>query len=1057
MTAGVQLLHGLEGEAALDALAAAVTSSATDPFLMVPVCVPDAGTQRWASQGLARRLGVAAGMELTSLPAWLRTLREDLSGVGRDADPWRPDRLAWPLLEVLDQAHGEPWARVLTAHLPAPGEGSLPGRRMHTARRLAHLLRRYCRDAPDLVEAWADGADVGPDGDELGPAERWQPELWRRLLQRVEAPSPLEQQELAIEALEGTTLPALVVLDPPWLPELDAQLLSAVSERTVIRAITLGGHRDRDHRLVARLGRHEQGALAQWQALGTTVREAPVEPPRADSVLHALQSAVRGAPPSAPVVPDESVEWHLSHGPDRQVEVLRDALLRAFDADPTLEPRQAVVLCPDLATFAPHLVAAFNVVPREHANPAHALRVRIADTSLLDLNPVLGTISLLLDLASSRAVSTQLVDLCAHPPVARAFAFREEDLKRIPQLVERSGIRWGVDAAQRAAFGLGDIRQNTWVSGLDRILAGIALTDDALTPLGSTVLPLDDVGSNDVDLAGRLAELVTRVRRLLIAFAESRPVAGWVELFRQVVDGLTDTSFEDSWQTSHAHAVLADLADGAPAEGTPLGVGDVRVLLADLLRGRPPRASHGNGSLIVCQPGQLPHVPHRLVALLGFDAHTFPRGSAVDGDDLLALLPASRDRDARSRDRGLLLDAVLAAGEKLVVVHEGRDPRSNEDKPVPVTLAELHGALDDVTAAPLERRQHRLQPFAPEEFRGEQPSYDEVALDGARALVGDRLDPPPTFPTEPPLPELELDTLTLKDLSDFLAHPVRAFLRRRAGISFEAEEVDTADEEIPLTLEALAAWGVGDRMLTLGRQGAALDDVVRAEWLRGDVPPRALGADPLVRIRRSVEPLLEQARQAQTQPATEHDVAVTVDGLSLRGRVVTHGPTLVEVSYSRPAAKHILAGWVQLLALTVAEPGTAWRWQMIGKRTDARLRAVPADYAQKVLENLIQLYRLGMREPLPLPARVGLRQAQLADRTELSDRERDAEVAKEYHDRSTGWGDRDAMWALYWPDGAALLAERPRSGDHFRADASRLATLARRVWEPIFWAMEGQS
>ena len=45
------------------------------------------------------------------------------------------------------------------------------------------------------------------------------------------------------------------------------------------------------------------------------------------------------------------------------------------------------------------------------------------------------------------------------------------------------------------------------------MLAGVAMSDDAQAWLGTT-LPLDDVGSNRVELAGRLAEYVARLSRL---------------------------------------------------------------------------------------------------------------------------------------------------------------------------------------------------------------------------------------------------------------------------------------------------------------------------------------------------------------------------------------------------------------------------------------------------------------------------------------------------------------------------------------------------------------
>ena len=50
---------------------------------------------------------------------------------------------------------------------------------------------------------------------------------------------------------------------------------------------------------------------------------------------------------------DRSIQIHACHGRARQVEVLRDAILHALADDPSLEPRDVIVMCPDIDTFAP--------------------------------------------------------------------------------------------------------------------------------------------------------------------------------------------------------------------------------------------------------------------------------------------------------------------------------------------------------------------------------------------------------------------------------------------------------------------------------------------------------------------------------------------------------------------------------------------------------------------------------------------------------------------------------------------------------------------------------
>ncbi len=54
------------------------------------------------------------------------------------------------------------------------------------------------------------------------------------------------------------------------------------------------------------------------------------------------------------------MQVHACHGPARQVEVLREVLLGLLADDPTLEPRDILVMCPDIESYAPLITAAFG-------------------------------------------------------------------------------------------------------------------------------------------------------------------------------------------------------------------------------------------------------------------------------------------------------------------------------------------------------------------------------------------------------------------------------------------------------------------------------------------------------------------------------------------------------------------------------------------------------------------------------------------------------------------------------------------------------------------------
>ena len=148
-------------------------------------------------------------------------------------------------------------------------------------------------------------------------------------------------------------------------------------------------------------------------------------------------------------------------------------------------------------------------------------------------------------------------------------------------------------------------------------------------------------------------------------------------------------------------------------------------------------------------------IPHRVVCLLGLDDGSFPRHVERDGDDLTARQQRVGDRDARSEDRQLLLDALLAAREHLVVTYAGRDERSNLVRPPAVPIGELLDVVDHTVRTETGRprdavvgaRTHCNRSTAATTRRadivpGRTWSFDTLHLAGAEAALTPRPAPP---------------------------------------------------------------------------------------------------------------------------------------------------------------------------------------------------------------------------------------------------------------------------------------------------------------------------
>lgn len=1092
----------------------------TDPFAQEVVVVPARGVERWLTQRLSHHLGVTPGRS-DGVCAGVRfhsphSLVSLLTGTER-TDPWHPNRLAWPLLETIDSCADQAWAQVLATHLGAHDQDDSlrRDRRYRVARRLAGLFAGYATQRPGMLARWRAGEDS--DGEQpLDSDLCWQPELYRRLLERIPGPAPDQRHADVLTQIRGgqplalpdrlslfghTRLPVtevelLAAVGQVrevhlWLPQTSAALWEALAQvvapGTVARADDVSADTVA-HPLLASLGRDArelQRSLTGLRADTDTAAADHARPGQAPSTLlgclqHDLRANAEPAPDvrnrRQPSVQDRSLQVHSCHGPARQVEVLRDVLLGLLQEDPTLAPRDILVMCPDIDSYAPLFESAFGLADLDSPDdadphPGHGLRVRLADRGPGHTNPLLDIASRVVAIAGGRASASDVLGLASTDVVSRRFRFSQDDLAQLSQWVQHANIRWGLAADLREPYALEQLPHNTWQLGLDRILLGVAMSEDGQRRFAHT-LPLDDVPSAAVDLAGRFAELIQRLETSVRALHAARAADEWIAALRQAIDGLGEPEPRQAWQQVQADRELAQIADAAAGLQVPLRLADIRALLESRMSGRAGRANFRTGALTISTMVPMRSVPHKVIALVGLDDGHFPRMVTVDGDDVLARRPRTGERDLRAEDRQLLLDAVMATTQTLVITYTGREEIRGEPRPPAVPLSELLDAADITMAEPVRDQVHVQHPLQPFDARNFTPgalghsgpfSFDTASLTGAQAARGPRTIAEPFLVQ--PLLSRPITDLGLADLHQMLAHPVRTFVRRRLDISLPWDEPEPADA-IPVELDNLEQWAIGDRMLRQVLRGQSLAEAEAAERASGAVPPLALGSRVLNTVRSQVEPLAALAATMGIGTGDSLDITIDLDDRRLTGQVPdVHGERLVRMSFSKLGPKARLAAWIDLVALTVARPQVAWTAHVIGRdgrESPARrsiLGPIQPQEARTVLTALIDIYDRGMDEPLPMPLKTA---AAWAQATGVDERRAYRAASAWTGGRFDGEQD-DQYHRLVWgaqlpfqPDPTVpvgqqrgLLADHPRDGEYWNTQTTRLGQYALRLWEPL--------
>ena len=930
---GLIVLHSNQLEVLFELVLHVMQQHPLPPLQAEQVLVQSNGMKHWLELQLASPdgLGICAAtrMDLPSTALW-RMYRQVLGGQRvSEHMPLDKDALCWRLLRLFSQGMEDPVYAPLKSYLsPHPSANEPPGAQASPARRayqlamqVADVFDGYQNHRADWLQDWAGGEDqirgARNQVQALPEAQRWQPALWRCLLQDVQQDMPgvaqsqttvmhsrsqvhqAFMQAMAEPPPSAAGLPPrVVVFGISSLPLSTLEALAAVAQVSqVVVAVTnpcqMYWGDVRPQRASTPWGLSPSAtrfAAQRWQALAqdalqqhlpdATNTDAPSEPENGHPLLAAwgqqvrdqlhlidvfedhpqarvsafvdtaepgpatqlqqLQSDILNLRPTAESQHqrqpnDTSIQWVQCHSAQREVEVLHDQVLRWLKDDPSLDPRNIMVMVPDMSHFAPHIHAVFG---RTTVGQALHLPYSVADQTvathpwLLALDPLMQWPQWRLGLSDWQA----LFEIEA---IRQAFGLRSDDLATLTDWLQASGVRWGMDAQHRQQWGmtpdLPDADHNTWAFGLRRLLLGYASGTDPLSdPWGQAwgdTVPTPGVGGLDAALISRLLDWLQAMADWGDTMGQAHTPAQWQAVLAPMLKRFFKPTQEaEERLLERLHAGLADwvgLCEQARLD-TPVPAVVVREhWLQNLATPGMHQRFLGEGvQFATLMP--MRSVPFRVVALLGMNDGDYPRAQAPRDFDLMAN-PAWRrmgDRSRRDDDRYLFLEALLSARERLYISWQAWRTHDHQPLPPSVLVGQLRDHLRQTWDSEAPIHSMPLQAFSPSYFL---PGSTLTTFDAPWALAAQALykassratTPTPDQAPEPapgpatatagagvlpmashsasngvvPCGDKAPSSHTLARWHSMLRQPLSVYYQDRLRIHFDAPEADLESEE----------------------------------------------------------------------------------------------------------------------------------------------------------------------------------------------------------------------------------------------------------------------
>ncbi len=485
--------------------------------------------------------------------------------------------------------------------------------------------------------------------------------------------------------------------------------------------------------------------------------------------------------------PQEHISIHRCHGPVREAEVLRDAILDACSKDKNLRAKDILILTPDQDTYGAIVPAILSEA---------GISTVTVGMSGAKQSPAGELAERLLALPIGRCTAPELLELCESEAIRKRFGWEADDTAKISKWLGNAPFFWGSSGLHRAKMGL-PAEQDAWtLRDLERrLILGTALPKGAGIAGEPATLPFPGIeGKNDTELTADMLELIRATREWCDDALSPKPIQEWVSRFSETIKALLPTEFGFRESAAAMLGALGKMeAMAANADSNPVPIQIFASFALEHLDFDFAKGQFMNGHAVVA-PLKAGHIhPAKVIAFVGMADGTYPIRGLSPGPELRTNPKASakkyREQQEEAGMHAFLL-AICAAESRIICTYPGYVTGGKDaSAALPVEILrrachQLHKGFKETRHGLFSHEASiTIDPKVLKSTRDNLTTHDPIA-----AQVAAKLGEPKT--KRKPGPDLPIDAskMSLAQWVEFWGNPTRGVL---SSLNIEAPYLKT--------------------------------------------------------------------------------------------------------------------------------------------------------------------------------------------------------------------------------------------------------------------------
>jgi len=817
-----------------------------NPLQSSTVLVRNQGMATWLKQQMATSEGIAMHIDFPQPHAFLSNILH--------TSPIPPEVLLWKIFAQLQLWKKNKKQNLLLQYLTSSEHKDQSEMRCYQlSGQIAQLFDTYFLYRPEWMAAWSQGEALN-----LGIHESWQKELWSSI-------APEFEDHWSQYLLKNDSLPAIKDLPPAIhvfgfsnFAPIYSRFLYLLSHQVPVHIYWLNpvdgywgdspnkkqwlldeSFNDSDsiqlyHPLLVHLGKmgrefvhtiydgYKSEQIVQEQDLPETHFSA------SGTQLEKLQQSLRdNLPLDSHTSIDNTISIHSCHSPLRELERLKDYLYQISETD-NIDTSDIIVMCPSIDDYISSIHSVFGRTPENNLPP---LPYRIADQLQLENDPDIKHLLSLLQLTTSRCTNAEVINALNHPSVLEKYNLTDQGIDKLKNLVELSGIRWGLNQEHVDSILESKIPAYWhWSAGLERMVLGSTLLAPKIgNKLWKDILPVRDIEGQDREILTSIYQFIHHLIDLRSELSQKYTLHQWVERTHLWIETFFVRSDKDKFQT-----LLNQLENILTIDDTPKISFDLYFeYIQSLLRASTAHYGFLSGNITFCEMKPMRAIPSKIICLLGMNQDTFPRQDTSTQFDLMKIERQSADRSIRDDDAYAFLESLISARSHLYLSYIGRSSKDNS-KLEPSTVVQT--LIKHCPGLAEQIQEEKLHSFDSGYFTPINPiSYSSELMHTASRLHSKssarKLPNIPTFDNTPPT------RVSIEHFIQAFTNSAKHFLINcvEAQPSYLAS---TLEPNEPIDLNGLDKWKLKHSLLYLD---SIYPELISELQLASEIPPFKLG------------------------------------------------------------------------------------------------------------------------------------------------------------------------------------------------------------------------